>query len=220
MEWLAPIDLYCERLGPGFWAEPLNAVSNGGFIAVAIVALLVQFRHGLHDTFIFALSLLVLVIGVGSFLFHTFANGWSVLTDVIPITLFIYLYLALALRRFVVLAWPTVIMSLVVFFGLSFALEAALRPLLSGSAAYAPALLAMLAVGTLLGSRRRPEAQPVLAAGIAFLVSLTLRTLDMPLCASWPSGTHFAWHLLNAATLATLLFAAIRHASCQGPRSA
>ena len=29
------IDIYCERLGPGFWAEPLNATSNLAFIVSA-----------------------------------------------------------------------------------------------------------------------------------------------------------------------------------------
>ena len=33
-----PLDLYCERLGPEFWAEPLNAISNGGFIVAAWLA--------------------------------------------------------------------------------------------------------------------------------------------------------------------------------------
>ena len=40
--------------------------------------------------------------------------------------------------------------------------------------------------------------------GIACAVlaaSLTLRTLDMPLCAEWQSGTHFLWHTLNALAL-------------------
>ncbi len=27
-DWTAPVDDYCERLGVGFWAEPLNASST------------------------------------------------------------------------------------------------------------------------------------------------------------------------------------------------
>jgi len=26
------MDGYCERVGPGLWAEPLNAVSNAAFL--------------------------------------------------------------------------------------------------------------------------------------------------------------------------------------------
>ena len=31
-----PIDAYCERLGPGLWAEPLNAVTNLAFLVAAL----------------------------------------------------------------------------------------------------------------------------------------------------------------------------------------
>ena len=32
MDWSTPVDLYCERLGPSFWAEPVNAFSNAAFL--------------------------------------------------------------------------------------------------------------------------------------------------------------------------------------------
>ena len=35
MNWSEPLNLYCERLGPGLWAEPLNAVSNAAFFIAA-----------------------------------------------------------------------------------------------------------------------------------------------------------------------------------------
>ena len=38
--WLTPIDNYCERLGPGLWAEPLNAATNGAVLAAALYALM------------------------------------------------------------------------------------------------------------------------------------------------------------------------------------
>ena len=37
MDWTAQIDGYCERLGPGFWAEPLNALTNLAFLIAALV---------------------------------------------------------------------------------------------------------------------------------------------------------------------------------------
>ena len=32
------IDAYCERLGPAFWAEPVNALTNAAFPIAAWVA--------------------------------------------------------------------------------------------------------------------------------------------------------------------------------------
>ena len=29
------VDLYCERLGPGLWAEPINAITNAAFLIIA-----------------------------------------------------------------------------------------------------------------------------------------------------------------------------------------
>ena len=37
MNWTAYIDNYCERLLPGFWDEPLNAISNLAFWLAAWV---------------------------------------------------------------------------------------------------------------------------------------------------------------------------------------
>ena len=39
MGWARQIDAYCERLGPEFWAEPVNAVTNAGFVLVGVTAL-------------------------------------------------------------------------------------------------------------------------------------------------------------------------------------
>ena len=35
MNWSAYVDNYSERLLPGFWGEPLNAVSNAAFVLTA-----------------------------------------------------------------------------------------------------------------------------------------------------------------------------------------
>ncbi|MYZ47466.1 ceramidase [Propylenella binzhouense] len=211
MDWFAPIDLYCERLGPGFWAEPFGATSNLAFIGAASLAGFLYRRERSSDPAVAALIALVFVIGIGSFLFHTFANGWSVLADTIPIAVFIYGYLALALRRFVGISWPAALLGLVVFAALSFALEIGLRPFLGGSAGYVPALFAMLGIGLLLFARGRPVGGTILAAGAIFLVSLGFRIADLPLCPALPIGTHFLWHILNATTLGLLLVAAIRY---------
>lgn len=205
------VDLYCERSGVGLWAEPANALSNLAFFAAAWIGWRALRRSGRVDPVVATLVILVAVIGLGSFLFHTFANVWSVIADIAPITIFIYAYLALALRRFLAFAWPATAALLLLFVALSWALETTLRPLLAASAGYVPAFIAMLATGSLLFARHHAAGPWLLTAALVFLVSLTLRTLDEPLCRTFPLGTHFLWHLLNAATLSILLLAATRH---------
>ncbi|WP_279480703.1 ceramidase domain-containing protein [Aureimonas sp. SK2] len=210
MDWFAPIDAYCERLGPGLWAEPVNALTNAAFIAGAAYAFAEWRRHPKRDGITLAFILLVAVIGTGSLLFHTFANGWSLLADVLPIAVFIYGFFALALFRFLGLRPALAIVGTIGFAVLAQGVERLAGPWLGSSASYLPALLALGGIGTMLAMRCHGAGRWLLAAAAVFTLSLTLRTLDGPLCPRLGLGTHFLWHMLNAATLTLCLLAAIR----------
>lgn len=219
--WFEPVRAYCERQDAGFWAEPLNAVSNAAFLVAAALA----WRQARGDAPTRALSLLVGVVGIGSFLFHTFADRWSMLADVIPIGLFIYAYFLLALRRFhgfgPVAGFAATLAFAAFSFGLTPALDAltgrSLAALSNGSIDYLPALLALFGVGApLLASgeeRRRRAGRALLGAGALFGLSLVFRTMDVALCPVLPTGTHPLWHLCNAAVLFWLVQAARRFRS-------
>ena len=144
MDWMAPVDLYCERMSHGLWAEPINAISNVAFLVAAGICFATLKRGGRSDPPVLALIAIIAAIGVGSFLFHIFANVWSLIADIAPITLFIYFYLGLALRRFFAVRWPATVAALALFLALSWPLEALLSPLLVGSAGYVPPLAAMV----------------------------------------------------------------------------
>lgn len=219
----AEIFNYCERgQNPGFWAEPLNAVSNGAFIVAGLAALVLWYRAAdtRRDLAELALIFIVLVIGVGSFLFHTFATRWAAVADTAPIGVFMLAYLGYALAR---LARQPVWIALLGVLGLVAALAAAgtIRcgpgPCLNGSVGYLPAFAALAIVGAGLAVRGHPAGRYLLAAGLVFLVSLAFRTIDRAACpwtvfaASRPLGTHFIWHMLNAVVLYMLLRAAILH---------
>ena len=213
MEWTAPIDIYCERTSAAFWSEPVNAVTNGAFIVAGLWGLARVRQEAARDWAAIGLSLLVIAIGVGSFLFHTFANQWSAIADVAPITIFIYSYLALVLIRYLRFSVLQTLGVLVVFLGLSILVEALLSPFIRGSAAYVPALAALFLFGFVLRRRNLRAGTDLLIAAVIFLVSLVLRTIDLPLCAALPVGTHFLWHLMNAVVLAVLLMSATRSES-------
>ncbi len=95
----AAIDLYCERNGIGFWAEPFNAVNNAAFLLAMVWALVEIRRRRPGDWRLIGLSLLAGCIGIGSFLFHTFATGWAAVADVVPIWTFVALYVVEAVLR-------------------------------------------------------------------------------------------------------------------------
>lgn len=210
------IDGYCERLSPAFWAEPVNAVTNLAFIAAAVWVFREARRADAIDGALLLLMGLTVLVGIGSFLFHTFATVWAALADVIPITLFIFAYLAVAMRRFVGLPVWGALAAVPVFMVFSWAIGEGIGGLVHerfrGSVSYLPALCALLLVGAFLSAvRRHPAGRWLLGGAALFAVSLTFRTLDLPLCGSFPLGTHFLWHVLNGALLGLLIMAVVRH---------
>ncbi len=215
MDWTRPIDAYCERLGPGLWAEPLNAATNAAFFIAALVGLILAWRAGRLDAPVVLLVGLTAVIGTGSYLFHTFATAWAALADSAPITVFIIGYFGVAMHRFGGFGHGGAVLLTLGFLAAMLALSALLSLVvggwLGGSQGYLPAFFALLGVGLWLSRRRHPAGVWLLAAAATFAVSLSFRTLDGPLCPVWPVGTHFLWHMLNGVVLGTLLVALVRH---------
>lgn len=201
MNWLQPVDNYCERLDAGFWSEPLNALTNASFV-IAGFLLLRQWRGSeARDLAGLLLVLNVLAIGVGSFLFHTFANRWSALADVAPITVFIHLYFLLALRQFLGMRWWQAGLGTLAFLAASPLIGNALSGLMGSSAFYAPALLAIFGVSLAATGRDRLAARRLRHTGLVFAASIAFRAADQPFCDSLPTGTHLMWHLLNGLVL-------------------
>jgi len=227
---------YCERTVSGFWGEPLNALSNGAFLLAALLAYVIWRREASRDWPAFVLVLVVFTIAIGSFLFHTRPSPATAAADVIPIQCFVVGYLVLALRRFLGANWLVVGLAVAGLFGLSALVGRVGDRAIAGTLAYVPGLVALFSIGIALVVRaqlaalgmRRPEAVAeaaraglraayagrwLLAAALVFLVSLTFRMIDRPLCAHWSIGTHFLWHICNALVLFLLLRTALFHDS-------
>ncbi len=213
MDWTAAIDIYCERTSADFWAEPVNAWSNLAFPAAALWAAVAARRRGGATPAFRALVILAALVGVGSFFFHTFGNVWSEYADTIPIWTFVAATLFVAASRVAGLRpHPIVAAGLVAAVVLIVTFVTATDPAvqsppdpLNGSLQYAPALIALATFAILARIRRMPFATLLLGATVAFLAALFFRTIDMAVCAAFPLGTHFLWHLLNGLTVGLIL---------------
>jgi hypothetical protein len=206
------VDIYCERTTPTLGAEPVNALTNIAFLMAAAAAWRLQ-SHCLTRVAAGLIRTLILVtgvVGLGSFIFHTIATVWAKWCDVIPIFVFMLLYLWLVLTDFLAWALWAKLVALSMFFGATFYLQLAVpNTFLMGGALYFPALFVMVAVGAALYQRQRGAGKAMFAATGVFLLSFTARTLDVPICKLFPLGTHFLWHVLNAVLLYLLLRIAI-----------
>lgn len=206
MDLTRQVDLYCERLDPGFWAEPINAATNLSFILAALFCW--AMLGGKHDRGARVLTLILLAIGVGSFLFHTFATRWAGIADVAPITAFILIYVYLATTRFFDLPRWAGAAAVVAWFPYSYAVTWAVQSSvgsLNGSVAYAPVPLLILGYAAVLFFRDRAIARGLAIGAGLLILSLFFRTIDNAVCPGLPLGTHFLWHILNGILLGWLI---------------
>ena len=209
MDWTRTIDAYCERTGPEFWAEPVNAVTNLAFLLAAVLV----WRQSGAALGGRVLAILLGFIGMGSFLFHTFATPWAGLLDVVPILGFVLVYLYLANRDY--LGWPLWLAALgtLAFVPYTFALVPLFRtlPVLGVSAVYWPLPVLIFAYAIWL-RRRLPQVSRGLVIGGGILVlSLLARSFDEVWCDALPLGTHFLWHVLNGVMLGWMSLVWLQH---------
>lgn len=197
-----PIDLYCERTSAAFWAEPVNAVTNLSFICAALALVWLMRRAAVKpDGAALFLTANIACIGIGSFLFHTFANSWSLLADELPIFVYQLLFLGCYTRRIMGLNLIWVLLMLGAFMAVTFGFGQLPEHWLNGSLSYGSAFVFVAGIGLYHLSSGKAEPWAILLALGVFSLSLSFRSLDMHLCSEGALGTHFLWHLLNAVVL-------------------
>jgi len=225
--------LYCERgTNTALWAEPINSISNAGFFLAALVAwqLLLWRPREERSADHYLLIALAFLIGFGSLAFHLYADEGTSLADVIPIGLFMLVYLGFALNRFLRVPPGWTVLFAIGFTalvgvamhvkcwdgGIGFAgsAPADAKLCLNGSVGYLPALGALIIIGMALVERHHRAGPYVVWAAAIFAISIVFRTLDLALCDQVVIngrnvGTHFIWHLLNALVLFLLLRASL-----------
>ncbi len=211
MDWFRSVDNYCERIDASYWSEPANAITNAAFVIAAIWAWRLASRAG--DRGGQVLAVILGLIGIGSYLFHTHAQIWSLYADVIPIQVFILVYVYLATVRFFRVPWWGGVLAVVAFIPYAALTARGLSSVvgsLNGSIGYAPVPILIAGYAALLW-RSRPQAARGLAVGAGILVvSLIFRSLDREVCAAVPLGTHFMWHILNAVMLGWMIRVIVR----------
>jgi hypothetical protein len=211
---------YCSNaIAATAWAEPLIAASNLAFLLTAVACandLRQQQRGPLRAAFWLLIAEVVL-IGAASLLFHTFQTRWSRALDMLAIGLFMLTYMLVAVRG--LLGFPArsavaaVAMFVAACIGASL-LRCNGERCLSGTLSYAPALIALTAVGFSLRKRSKTTGNDVLSAAALLSVALLMRSTSFPLCeqpgmADVAAGTLVAWLLIIALMLWFLLRASI-----------
>ncbi len=202
------LDTYCERAGEAsLLAEPLNAITNLAFIFASILAIRLLRRfpsRQIPDAYVLAVTLFC--IGLGSGAWHLHPTSTTIILDVLPIIAFINLYLITFLYRAFHWRWWMIAMAVIVLQALNAVSGMIFSPgTLHGTIMYLPTYLILALITAYSFYRRDWFAIHLLLITLLWTLSLVFRTIDLPFCNAVGFGTHYLWHLANAAVLYKLL---------------
>ena len=189
------MDVYCERVGPGLLAEPLNAVSNISFLLAAWAAWVLATRTGALSAGVRVLIALAASVGIGSILWHTYPVSLTLILDIVPILFFIIWYIWLYTRNVIGMRSLFAVASGAAFLIATF-LVIPYSDVLHGALVYTPGLMVALVLGVFHATERRVARFTLLAAAGVYMAALFFRTIDNEVCPVLPIGTHFLWHIL------------------------
>ena len=189
------MDAYCERVGMGLLAEPLNAVSNLSFLLAALAAWVLARRTGALSAGVRPLIAIGASVGIGSILWHTYPTMPTLVLDSVPILIFIVWYIWLYARNVIGMR-PLFAAASATAFLLATLLAFPFAGVLHGAFVYTPGLVVTLVLGVFHARERRAARFTLLAAAGVYLAALFFRTIDNEVCSVLPIGTHFLWHIL------------------------
>jgi len=210
------LDHYCERVLPTLWDEPLNVISNLAFL-IAAYLIIKQLSKPARQHLPWDLWLLILlipVIGAGSTLWHILAVQWTLWADRIPIIFFISVFLLSSLIRALRVAPVNALMLFLLFHMLNTLVQLTVAPdTFNGSLFYVPAALFLTGMTAILWLQHNASCKVYFFhATLVFYMAIALRTLDLTLCDSVRTGTHFIWHILIGLSIYLLMIGLLKSA--------
>ena len=196
---------YCERVGNKFYAEPVNAISNIAFFVSAFFIYRLLKKHNIKSFVYWFLFVLLLLVGTGSLLYHSFRNPFTLALDAIPIYIFFLTFIYVLLER-LTKSRSVPVFLLVGFFVVQILASYAFPDFLSGSIRHVVNGITFFGLLVWLYQKYDRLDPYLIAAFLVYILAIVFRSIDNSICAMLPIGTHFLWHIFNA----TAVYFAIR----------
>ncbi len=201
---------YCETpetITGVFPVEPWNAISSGVIVLFGIASLFLVMRRQPRAIELYVASVLLILNGTGSILWHGLRTRWALNFDVIPAFIFVLLVAFLWARR-VAPGWQVAVAGAVLVLvpvGVRFLAPELPIVVRFGSSILVVALLTMWLIARSFAISREAALTGALALASA-ITALTFRSIDPFSCDEVAMGTHFLWHVfLSAAAFLCML---------------
>lgn len=190
---------YCERIGNSFFSQPINFFSNAAFLISAyfIFKLFKNIKEKRFEYWI--LFCLILLIGLGSALWHSFKTPFTLALDAVPIYLFLLVFLYLLLKNLIRNTKRSLI-GISSFVILQLAVSIYLPEVLNGSIRHVVNASVFLLLNLWIYKESKKLNFDFIFAFLVYVLGITFRTIDNTVCSLFPSGTHFLWHMFTALT--------------------
>lgn len=191
--------VYCETALQwfSFPAEPINFITNAVIVILGLLAF-VYARRSRAGADVWALALLLVLTGIGSFLWHGFRTPLTLAFDVIPGLLFLFLFVyAWARRVWSVRAGAAFLGA---FVGGTFALSWLTQLLVPFRGPPVGVVVAVIGAASYLIYKVRARGGAVTTLAVMTLVYALIayffRSIDLYTCDYLIIGTHFLWHIM------------------------
>ncbi len=188
---------YCERVGELFLSEPLNLVSSLAFFVSALLVYKLYKNKKVTGFGYWPLFYLLILIGIGSSLWHCFRNSYTLALDAMPVFIFLLLFIYLLLRKLLNSSFKA-FMFVVAFFLFQVGVSYLFPQILNGSVRHVVNAVVFITLGSLIYKRNPLLRKDIVLALSLYAFAIIFRSIDNQVCLSFPVGTHFLWHILNA----------------------
>ena len=188
---------YCERIGNSFFAEPINFLSNAAFLFSAFFIFKLLKNHNEKSIGYWILFCFVLLIGLGSSLWHSFRTPFAHALDAVPIYLFLLVFLYLLLNKLTRSAKYSVL-GIFSFVGLQIVVSVYFPAALNGSIRHIVNATVFFLLNLWIYKKSKQLNLNFIFAFLVYVVGILFRTIDNAVCSMFPLGTHFLWHMCTA----------------------
>lgn len=191
------LSVYCEAGIGRLATQPLNTLSNSAIFISAYFSYKLVISSRTRNRVIRLVLLVLILIGLGSTLWHGAPHYLTNWADTLPIAIllvFVFYYLLGKLFSEKKYVWSV----LLIFLAAEAPFIFGIFPSLNGFIPYAVAFLFAFSILFSVLKKYKLSLKLPIAIITLFLTAFFFRTVDLPLCRVFPAGTHFLWHILNS----------------------